>query len=38
LGLSKCWRIITLHGGKVGVADRAPPGTTIQLDLPQLRG
>jgi signal transduction histidine kinase len=34
LGLSKCWRIVTLHGGQVTVADREPPGATLQLDLP----
>jgi signal transduction histidine kinase len=33
-GLSKCWRIVTLHGGRVTVAGREPCGTSFHLDLP----
>ncbi len=37
LGLSKCWRVITLHGGQVRVASRAGRGTTVTLCLPADR-
>ncbi len=33
-GLSKCWRIVTLHGGSVAVAGREPCGTSFHIDLP----
>jgi signal transduction histidine kinase len=34
LGLSKCWRIVELHGGKVEVASEIGKGATISLHLP----
>jgi len=34
LGLSKCWRIVELHGGKIGVASEIGKGATISLQLP----
>ena len=34
LGLSKCWRVITLHGGHVEVTSLERQGTTFTLDLP----
>ncbi|NLX54603.1 MAG: HAMP domain-containing histidine kinase [Planctomycetaceae bacterium] len=33
-GLSKCWRVVTLHGGRVSVASADRQGTTFVLDLP----
>jgi signal transduction histidine kinase len=33
-GLSKCWRIITDHGGSIVVDDSANPGARITLRLP----
>jgi hypothetical protein len=33
-GLPKCWRVITLHGGRIDVASRERQGTTFTLDLP----
>lgn len=33
-GLSKCWRIVTLHSGSVTVAGREPCGTSFHIDLP----
>jgi len=36
LGLSKCWRIVTLHGGSIDI-DSSPTGTTIRLVLPGAR-
>jgi C4-dicarboxylate-specific signal transduction histidine kinase len=35
LGLSKCWRIITDHGGQIDVDSGPERGTTITLQLPQ---
>ncbi len=35
-GLSKCWRIVTDHGGDVMVANCAERGATISLQLPTL--
>ncbi len=34
LGLSKCWRIVTLHGGQIRL-DSSDKGTTFTLCLPQ---
>jgi signal transduction histidine kinase len=34
LGLSKCWRIVELHGGTVEVASEIGKGATITLHLP----
>jgi len=34
-GMSKCWRIITDHGGTVAVSSESGEGTTILLQLPQ---
>ncbi len=35
LGLSKCWRIVTMHGGRIDVADRqAGPGVQFTISLP----
>jgi signal transduction histidine kinase len=33
-GLSKCWRIVSEHGGSVAVCDSSERGTTISLQLP----
>ncbi len=38
LGLSKCWRIAELHGGRIDVASELGQGTTIRLHLPKTRG
>jgi signal transduction histidine kinase len=35
LGLSKCWRIITDHGGRIDVDSGPDRGTTITLRLPK---
>jgi signal transduction histidine kinase len=37
-GLSKCWRILTLHGGRVDVVSQERQGTTFTLDLPLAAG
>jgi signal transduction histidine kinase len=34
LGLSKCWRIVELHGGQVEVASELGKGATVSLHLP----
>jgi signal transduction histidine kinase len=34
LGLSKCWRVITMHGGRVDVMSGEREGATFVLDLP----
>ena len=34
LGLSKCWRIVELHGGKIEVMSEIGKGATISLCLP----
>ena len=34
LGLSKCWRIVTNHGGRVEVASEAGAGATFTIRLP----
>jgi signal transduction histidine kinase len=33
MGLSKCWRIVTMHGGKVDLIDSSR-GTTFAIRLP----
>jgi signal transduction histidine kinase len=35
LGLSKCWRIVTLHGGRIDVESESGKGTTFIIRLPQ---
>jgi len=37
LGLSKCWRIVELHGGQILVDSQPGRGTTITLRLPLTR-
>jgi signal transduction histidine kinase len=34
LGLSKCWRVVTLHGGQIHVTSQERQGTTFVIDLP----
>ena len=34
LGLSKCWRIVTNHGGRIEVESRPGQGTTFVITLP----
>lgn len=34
-GLSKCWRIVTEHGGSVRCLDAGPPGATFEIELPR---
>lgn len=34
MGLSKCWRIVTLHGGSIEVASEAGQGASFTLILP----
>lgn len=36
LGLSKCWRIVTNHGGHVEVESTPGEGTTVRLVLPTI--
>jgi len=36
LGLSKCWRIVTLHGGRITVASEPGQGATFTITLPNL--
>jgi signal transduction histidine kinase len=33
-GLSKCWRIVTAHGGRVSVGGNDQPGATFVVELP----
>jgi signal transduction histidine kinase len=33
-GLSKCWRIVTAHGGEVSLADGSQPGGKFLVDIP----
>jgi signal transduction histidine kinase len=33
-GLSKCWRIVTAHSGRVSVGDDDQPGATFVVELP----
>lgn len=35
LGLSKCWRIVRLHGGEVDIANRAEGGARVRIRLPR---
>jgi hypothetical protein len=35
LGLSKCWRVVTDHGGRIEVTSAANAGTTFTVRLPQ---
>jgi len=35
LGLSKCWRIVTNHGGRIETESRIPQGTVFTITLPQ---
>ncbi len=34
MGLSKCWRIVTDHGGRIEVGKRAGPGAVFTIRLP----
>jgi signal transduction histidine kinase len=38
LGLAKCWRVVTLHGGRIEVASPPHQGTIITLSLPLAVG
>jgi signal transduction histidine kinase len=38
LGLSKCWRIVTMHGGSVEVSSAAGQGATFTVRLPAGNG
>ncbi len=33
-GLSKCWRIVTLHAGRIDVTSQLRQGTTLVIELP----
>ena len=35
LGLSKCWRIVTNHGGRIDVANRPDQGAVFTITLPR---
>ena len=37
-GLSKCWRIVTLHGGRIRVVSAPGGPTTFQVDWPAAAG
>ncbi len=37
LGLSKCWRIVTNHGGKIEVESAPGQGAGFVITLPRLR-
>jgi signal transduction histidine kinase len=37
MGLAKCWRIVTRHGGQLGVTSEPDTGTTVVMRLPQQR-
>jgi signal transduction histidine kinase len=37
-GLSKCWRIVTLHGGSVKVEHTSPAGSVFALRIPTTGG
>lgn len=37
-GLSKCWRMVTLHGGTVKVEHTSPAGTVLALRIPATGG
>ncbi len=34
LGLSKCWRVVTMHGGRMDVTSQLRQGTTVTIHLP----
>ena len=34
MGLSKCWRIVTQHGGRIEVGNRAGSGAVFTIRLP----
>jgi signal transduction histidine kinase len=36
LGLSKCWRVVTAHGGRIDVASRDGEGTAFTIVLPLI--
>ncbi len=36
LGLSKCWRIVELHGGQMEVTSSEGVGTTFTINLPAM--
>ena len=33
-GLAKCWRVVSLHGGRIDVSSSVRQGTTISISLP----
>jgi hypothetical protein len=35
MGLAKCWRIVTRHGGRIDVGKRAGPGAVFTICLPR---
>jgi signal transduction histidine kinase len=35
MGLSKCWRIVTNHGGRIGVEDDPGQGAVFTVRLPR---
>jgi signal transduction histidine kinase len=37
MGLAKCWRIVTRHGGHVSVTSAPGAGTTVVIRLPGRR-
>ncbi|HEY5313964.1 MAG TPA: ATP-binding protein, partial [Pirellulales bacterium] len=37
MGLAKCWRIVTRHGGHVAVTSEPGAGTTVVIRLPRQR-
>ncbi len=38
MGLSKCWRIVTQHGGRIEVGQRAGSGAVFTICLPLDEG
>lgn len=36
MGLSKCWRIVTMHGGQIAIESAAPRGVAARIVLPLL--
>jgi signal transduction histidine kinase len=38
LGLSKCWRVVDCHQGRIGVSSESEKGTTFTILLPRTVG